>query len=559
MPPHLNTFIVALIIIGTYANAENCIDFGVKTPWLQSRHFAYDGYAVLLKCPLGITENLSCSLPVHRSCNLTWFLNGSTQITTEEHSRISMQGYSLTFFPAVPADSGTYTCEIRNSTYCSRLNVSLTVSPALEYKTCSPFSDVSVIDTPEIPCQAAKDFLTIDRQLQISWYKDCKPLQISEGNYVLQPHALFILRLTREDAGNYTCLVALRNEGRTYNSSSSTQLYIIADTQENKPPQIIYPVNATLEAAVGSKINISCKAFIGYVRGSSEVLQYWLVDNTFIEYYNFSQLEEVKIREENNTIETALIISSVTPNLYGIEFQCVVINALAKAIGFLYLKPPEPSLLAHLLVGLAIFFFCAVSLVLTYSYFKIDIVLCYRASCHVNKPSTDGKLYDAYVLYPKAENKSAPTKADFFALEILPHILEGKCGYKLFIFGRDEPAGSAAVEIVESTIRQSRRLIFILTPDGFMDEQATMTFEHHIGLYNALVTEMKVILIELEKLKDFATFPESIKHLRKKQGTITWTGDLAMKSQMSNSCFWKKVRYNMPPTTLNTSELLSLV
>lgn len=53
---------------------------------------------------------------------------------------------------------------------------------------------------------------------------------------------------------------------------------------------------------------------------------------------------------------------------------------------------------------------------------------------------SDGKIYDAYVLYPK-NRESCLYSSDIFALKILPEVLERQCGYNLFIFGRDDLPG----------------------------------------------------------------------------------------------------------------------
>lgn len=54
--------------------------------------------------------------------------------------------------------------------------------------------------------------------------------------------------------------------------------------------------------------------------------------------------------------------------------------------------------------------------------------------------ASDGKIYDAYVLYPK-NRESCLYSSDIFALKILPEVLERQCGYNLFIFGRNDLAG----------------------------------------------------------------------------------------------------------------------
>lgn len=54
--------------------------------------------------------------------------------------------------------------------------------------------------------------------------------------------------------------------------------------------------------------------------------------------------------------------------------------------------------------------------------------------------ASDGKIYDAYVLYPK-NRESCLYSSDIFALKILPEVLERQCGYNLFIFGRNDLPG----------------------------------------------------------------------------------------------------------------------
>lgn len=53
---------------------------------------------------------------------------------------------------------------------------------------------------------------------------------------------------------------------------------------------------------------------------------------------------------------------------------------------------------------------------------------------------SDGKLYDAYVLYPK-NSANCAYSSDIFVLKALPEVLEKQCGYKLFICGRDDLPG----------------------------------------------------------------------------------------------------------------------
>uniref|UniRef100_A0A8C6XE28 Interleukin 18 receptor 1 n=1 Tax=Naja naja TaxID=35670 RepID=A0A8C6XE28_NAJNA len=161
---------------------------------------------------------------------------------------------------------------------------------------------------------------------------------------------------------------------------------------------------------------------------------------------------------------------------------------------------------------------------------------------------SDGKIYDAYVLYPKISSQ-----ADF-VLKVLPDVLEKQCGYSLFIPGRDDLPGKALLNVVDETITQSRRLIMILVPGLPSLEEAP---EQYIAVYHALIPDgMKTILIEMSKTKDYSHMPESIRYIKQKQGAIRWKGDIMKKdSSSANSSFWKKVRYRMPPEHQASQEL----
>lgn len=52
---------------------------------------------------------------------------------------------------------------------------------------------------------------------------------------------------------------------------------------------------------------------------------------------------------------------------------------------------------------------------------------------------SDGKLYDAYVIYPRVfrGNSAGTSSLEYFVHHTLPDVLENKCGYKLCIYGRD--------------------------------------------------------------------------------------------------------------------------
>lgn len=101
--------------------------------------------------------------------------------------------------------------------------------------------------------------------------------------------------------------------------------------------------------------------------------------------------------------------------------------------------------------------------------------------------------------------------------------------------------------VIDENIKLCRRLIVLVAPEssgfGFLKNMS----EEQIAVYNALIQDgMKVILIELEKIKDYSIMPESIQYIRQKHGAIQWDGDLTEQSQCAKTKFWKKVRYRMP-------------
>uniref|UniRef100_A0A8C4YMW4 Interleukin 1 receptor like 2 n=1 Tax=Gopherus evgoodei TaxID=1825980 RepID=A0A8C4YMW4_9SAUR len=191
----------------------------------------------------------------------------------------------------------------------------------------------------------------------------------------------------------------------------------------------------------------------------------------------------------------------------------------------------------------------AVVTLLIFKLFKIDIVLWYRSSCHafVKKEASDGKIYDAYVMYPKPNGVRCIYTLNNFVLRILPEVLEIQCGYNLFILGRDDLLGEAVVNVIDETIKQSRRLMIILESEALSYNVLEDTFEQQLAVYNALIRdEIKIILIELDKIQDNTNMPESIKYIKQKHGAIRWKGDFTEKSHSANTKFWKNVRYQMP-------------
>lgn len=247
-------------------------------------------------------------------------------------------------------------------------------------------------------------------------------------------------------------------------------------------------------------------------------------------------------------LEQKFNISEVKLKDYAYKFFCHFIYDSQEFTSYIKLEHPVQNIRGYLIGGGISLIFLLFLILIVYKIFKIDIVLWYRSSCHplLGKKVSDGKIYDAYVLYPK-NRESCLYSSDIFALKILPEVLERQCGYNLFIFGRNDLAGEAVIDVTDEKIHQSRRVIIILVPEpscyGILEDAS----EKHLAVYNALIQDgIKIILIELEKIEDYANMPESIKYVKQKYGAIRWTGDFSERSHSASTRFWKKVRYHMP-------------
>ncbi|NXO04662.1 ILRL1 protein, partial [Rhinopomastus cyanomelas] len=156
----------------------------------------------------------------------------------------------------------------------------------------------------------------------------------------------------------------------------------------------------------------------------------------------------------------------------------------------------------------------------------------------------DGKIYDAYVIYPQ-NHTSEVNFVENFVYQIMPDILENKYGYRLCIYGRDIYPGEDTASAIERKMQKSRRLIILLTRQLMDCEEHA--YDQHIALYNALIQyNTKVILLEMEKIWTYEKLQESLRFIIKQQGTVKWKKQHTLHPQLSNSKFWKQVRYHMP-------------
>lgn len=194
-------------------------------------------------------------------------------------------------------------------------------------------------------------------------------------------------------------------------------------------------------------------------------------------------------------------------------------------------------------------------------YFAIDLALLFRPYFPIRSCNKDTRIYDAYVVYQtQSIDKVTEDTLSQFITKTLPSVLEEKCGYRLFIHGRDDIPGEDRLEMVEKCMKQSRRLMVILTPDlgsgsVITDRRPTSPvtsvvggFDWQVGLHHALVQrELSVILIQLGDIgpQGYAHFPPALQHLIRRSAPLKWP-EGSRSAAAWNSRFWKRVRYLMP-------------
>ncbi|NXU58069.1 IL1R1 protein, partial [Turnix velox] len=524
-------------------------------------YFVLVGEPIAITCPI-IT--LPMLLPDY---NVTWYKNASaTRVTTERDARIHQREGLLWFIPATLEDSGLYDCHVRKLNHSDQKAINLTVfendnglcfNGKMKFEQKLTSTNAGKIICPELDVFKDED----NNQPEIQWYKECKSgfLEDKRLHLIEGKNAIWFYNVSVQDRGNYTCHMVYTYMGKQYNVSRTVSLEVKGECMRLKP-EFIYPRNNTIQVELGSHVVMECNVSSSV----SGLIPFWQVNDEDVYIFDSSYVEQ--FYEEG--MPHGLVVSGTKFNISGVKiedyaysFFCHFIYGTEQFTAYIKLERPVQNIQGYLIGGGISLVFLVFFTLFIYKIFKIDIVLWCRDSCHpfLGKKVSDGKIYDAYVLYPK-NRESSLYSSDIFALKILPEVLERQCGYKLFIFGRDDLPGEAVISIAEEKIHQSRRVIIVLVPEPSCYSVLEDVSEKHLALHNALIQDgIKVILIELEKIQDYATMPESIKYIKQKHGAIQWKGDFSERNHSAHTRFWKKVRYHMPSRKKGSSSQLHLL
>ncbi|XP_061696525.1 interleukin-1 receptor accessory protein-like 1-A isoform X6 [Syngnathoides biaculeatus] len=544
-----------LKVVSKRGSVDGCTDWSVD--YLQYQ--VLQGEPVRLKCALFygyIRANYSQAQSVGLS--LMWYRSSGLGHSDFEEPisfdgvRMSKEEDAIWFRPADLQDVGLYSCVLRNSTYCMKVSMSLTVAENdtnMCYNSNMRRTEKAELSkSKDILCPDIDDYVEPGKEPDITWYKECHPKRW-RASVIQKRDILSFQEVTEDDIGNYTCEVQFGG----FVVRRTTELAITAPLTD-KPPKILFPLEnkiSNMELQLGAALNLTCRAFFGY-SGDVIPLIYWMKGDKFIEDLDEERVQEteIKIVKEHlgeQEVAVSLTIDSLEEDDLG-NYSCYVENGNGRRQATVQLFRKELMYTVELAGGLGAILLLLIFLISLYKCYRIELMLFYRR--HFGSEDLDGenKDYDAYLSYTKVDPdqwSQETREEERFALEILPDVLEKHYGYKLFIPDRDLIPTGTYIEDVARCVDQSKRLIIVMTPN-YVVRRGWSIFELETRLRNMLVTgEIKVILIECAELRGIMNYQEveALKHTIKTLTVIKWRGP---KSNKLHSKFWKQLQYEMP-------------
>ncbi|XP_015134124.1 X-linked interleukin-1 receptor accessory protein-like 2 isoform X6 [Gallus gallus] len=491
-----------LKLVSKRNSVDGCIDWSVDL----KTYMALAGEPVRVKCALFYSYiRTNYSMAQSTGLRLMWYKNKGDleEPIIFSEVRMSKDEDSIWFHSVDLQDSGFYTCVLRNSTYCMKVSMSLTVAEnesGLCYNSKIRYLEKSeVTKRKTISCPDIEDYKIDSQEPDVVWYKECKP-KMWRSVVIQKGNTLLIQEVQEEDGGNYTC--ELKFEGKLIRRTVELKVTALLT---DKPPKPLFPMEnqpTVIDVQLGNPLTVACKAFFGF-SGESGPMIYWMKGEKFIEELEGHIREgEIRLLREHlgeKEVELTLIFDAVEEADLA-NYTCHVENRNGRKHASILLR------------------------------------------------KKDNKEYDAYLSYTKVDPDALDcdnNEEEQFALEILPDVLEKHYGYKLFIPDRDLIPSGTYIEDLTRCVEQSRRLIIVLTPDYIL-RRGWSIFEMESRLHNMLVSgEIKVILIECTELKGKVNYHEveSLKHTIKLLSVVKWKGP---KSSKLNSKFWKRLVFEMP-------------
>ncbi|XP_045910604.1 interleukin-1 receptor type 1-like isoform X3 [Micropterus dolomieu] len=615
-------FFFGLYGISTGFVQENCTNYKVQF----ERVYSVPGDMAMLNSTLVSPDVFSFTTVPY---NITWYDSKTGREMSNQTGRILVYRETLWFLNMTLDDDGEYVSILRTPSRCYRQATKLVVELPNAGECGRPRKAIQTLMrgvTDSLSCPL-KDYInklnSYNITSSIKWYRDCDPIVDGTGKYTYWDTThLKIDGVEPQNNSLYTCTLTFTLGGITGSVSETIDAWV--RVEYNLVPEVHEPANEIFKAQIGSNFSKQCRVFVPSV-GSPSVDIFWLVRGVLIfntnpserVYTSNKRLWNQDVPRKGVWFERQLLVSELREEDFHINYTCRAYSARGNPEGYFTLLPEDPNIIlpiGFMLGSVTVLFIISVTI---YYLFKVDIVLWFRRAFPVlySNKELDGRLYDAYVAYPQPFSIGFSKEVETFALHTLPQVLENACGYKLFIAGRDCRPGQAIVDSVEENIQASRRLLLLYTATTFTSKRHTSSLSNNnnnisksnestesktrdsssssssmsfdgseevysdtrqqlecvAAMHRALLEEsLKVVLVELEEVTraQLALFPESVRHLRKKQGAVCWWKNpttsqrTCMKrredeeksgqnTQLSpslspSSRFWKEMRYHMP-------------
>ncbi|XP_068184899.1 interleukin-1 receptor type 1 isoform X2 [Antennarius striatus] len=511
--------------------------------------YVSDGYIFVLRCYIAGAD-----------VNVTWRKGGTYNGSLP--AGVEVRGGLLFFLPAHMSHHGSYTCEKRDKAG-TKMKFWVSVSNG---ECPDPSEEIHFARGVNggIRCKQT-DIFRLNNTGKIRWMKDCRPVEREQSPISVDKDSFMRLPAASEsDAGKYTCLVDVKLDGRVYTSARSIQLTIKdrVTSEFFSEPEVVYPQQTVVTVEVGSRAELKCLVNIGHSE-DSEILTYWSVGLKYPEDYKEFKESWTNFSDDSSVYRAStLYISEVLRQFLNVSFYCHIMSSAYKKVGSVRLQEADHSAF-HTLVALCFTASLTVlALVVVFILFKEELVLASRKLWRhfPKRKASDGKLYDAYVSFL---HHDASAETETFALQILPEELEKQYGYSLYIRGRDDQPGEVMYEAISAAICRCCRLIIILSPDakssasGREEEEAScdyhnqIYYEQRLGLHEALTqNDPKVILLEIGGPVDYSRLTESLRYIKRKQGSLRWkkpsSGAHKLTKLFLKRRFWNKLRCCMP-------------
>lgn len=425
-----------LKVVSKRGSVEGCTDWSVD----YKKYQALLGEPVRIRCALFYGYiRANYTLAQSAGLSLMWYKSTGHGDFEEpisfDGARMSKEEDAIWFRPAELEDVGYYSCVLRNSTYCMKVSMSLTVAENdtdLCYNSKMRFFEKAELSkSKNISCPGIEEYTQPGVEPEILWYKECRPKQWRQS--IETKDTLFIKEVREEDSGNYTCELQLGN----FVVRKTTELSVTAPLTD-KPPKILFPAEnqmTVIETAIGSPINLTCRAFFGY-SGDVSPLIYWMKGDKYIEDLDDERVQETDLKTirkhlGEQEVSISLTIDTLEENDFG-NYSCYVENSNGRRQANIQLaKKPELMYTVELAGGLGAILMLLIFLVTLYKCYRIEIMLFYRNHFGSEDIDGDNKDYDAYLSYTKVDPdqwSQETREEERFALEILPDVLEKHYG-----------------------------------------------------------------------------------------------------------------------------------